>query len=1853
LIFYSLKVQSQSCTISLTNPSPSSLKSSIESASAGQIICISGEINLNGIILPIEIPSGVTVRGNYDLLSQSNGTSTSPSGTLIISQNRVDLMTNTVQSISVFKMNSGYTGQPTTIENIRIKGPSQNWIDYSNFLGFSSGPNYQSAGIYLNNAGTGGGFRISHNEIYGFSYAGIFGEPGTDDISIDHCYIHNIKGFCEPGIGYGNWFQNNGILTEVNLDNNIYNDCKEAIDGQSGSQNWSINNCTMTQFFYGGIARHNGKVTIQHPASSDPLCTFYNRNGNPQEPANVPWSFTDVAGGNSTLSGVISHFKLAEDGSRGGLCGFPYPYTIPLTTLNSYSQFTCNPSSTQLASLGTIYNTSDFIGDLNNGGWTNIPIGFSFNFFGNAYPTCNISTNGFLQFGPTFNYASIGEIIPNASGPNNFIAMCMTDLDFTVNGSIQYCLTGTAPNRIFQIEWNDGKHAIADGFVIGHLKLFESTDVIEIQIYRQTINDVIPRLPNIFKLAGIENENGFGLAALNFYDWDAGLSSLAYHFERPEFYDITLSGNTINSKQEASNFYTNNYGGYATIADNYIESCPWYGDNHIKYSTATGAPNDNAFDYSPGNAVIAGCPQPPECNITLKEVSNVVLPLTNINSQYTPNGYSYIPSGTSVKIEINPGTLGSQNNVYIVNTNPDHGVAVANNSSGNNFYYDDQMVLGPALNTQSTTYSLYDASKPGLHGIDVLAVAATNSTNPLWSEYHASSWQHIPLISVPSYDESHLVFHIKDSYYEQYTPSGTIPHPLTGVLKTVELNGYRIWEEDISEGGDGWERIDIPLFNNPAVIPEWLVPIDKGKNLLSFSINFAPGAVIDSGIVRGVSVWIDDVYINRFDNDQGTNLIVDGDIENEKCGTLPTIGSDCLGTPCNESCTWFIQDKNTAGYPIVCNSSQAIMSGEEEYYNDGNIIDRITSPGAYKCDGYLSGRDRKSGQTSIVLNLPRLYRTSCATYNIPTISSEPPNGTLPIEIPFLSAFYPGVMSAFTQFEFPHCGAFEKDLENEFSMPLIAVSGIVSPDSYNLNKSITIDAGATLEFNNSTLAIGPGVSITVPANSTLILNASTLNACSDMWTGIINNGGNVIIQNGSVVEDAITALTVNSGTFKIQGSVFDHNHQGVKLNSGTYDPGSNWIYDSRFRCSNGEISKRPFENKITSSHFFADKVDNFKLGDNSYGTNYFQNATNAVRVYNSNMLLENNNFTFIDYPGKDNRKKIAVNAWTDFFTPTWPNPTPDYSLSILGVLGSSTINTFENWETGVKTNQVHNIRFENNSILGCKFGLSATRGRKLIASNNSVYRFQEGISCFDFWQLETALKQYEKEIFIIDNVFNESGVYNSDNYGRVAINVQNGLGHIMHTWIENNNIRNSEIGIHLRSVYWARMLGNHYEAYIPNSDITRNHFGIWVEDSPYADINFNTAERLIDAGDVLSHTSTVTESDLLRGYSLDNCQNSTVTNNSSTNMGSDFRVYGQCIGSEIRCNDMHSSFRGINLVNATIVGGTSYGSLSDATGNTWNDEYLNNTNERIDGNWNSPNQIDWWHEGNVHPANNYCPYYHTTAVFPSSASVNSSCPFINPYRMDDKDKEYIKKTALDILNYEDFEIESKLKDDDYSYQAAKLDPDLLIDPTPAAILIDQWYQAMKLGNPGKYSDAKEFVAAHNKQAAQLATYSIVDSNLVIQNQKQTMQIYLDRYFERDTLETDSATLATLYSIATQNAMLGGTGVYNARAMLNLDVQDYLQIGLRTKRNTSEAEVDKNHFTVSPNPANTKCILTFYKPLNKRITVADLLGKPVQFYSLAFNENQLELDLSKLKSGSYTISVVYDSTIRENEILIVVH
>ncbi|MFA9220135.1 MAG: beta strand repeat-containing protein, partial [Sediminibacterium sp.] len=112
-------------------------------------------------------------------------------------------------------------------------------------------------------------------------------------------------------------------------------------------------------------------------------------------------------------------------------------------------------------------------GNLDNGGWDNVPLGFSFNFFGNNYSSLAVSTNGFLIFGPVLGYgttagqmgqnvfSNLGGTFPNSNNPGNIIALMAGDHYFgngtngSATGDIYYWTEGYSPNRRFVLYYKD------------------------------------------------------------------------------------------------------------------------------------------------------------------------------------------------------------------------------------------------------------------------------------------------------------------------------------------------------------------------------------------------------------------------------------------------------------------------------------------------------------------------------------------------------------------------------------------------------------------------------------------------------------------------------------------------------------------------------------------------------------------------------------------------------------------------------------------------------------------------------------------------------------------------------------------------------------------------------------------------------------------------------------------------------------------------------------------------------------------------------------------------------------------------------------------------------------------------------------------------------------------------------------------------------------------------------------------------------------------------------------------------------------------------------------------------------
>ncbi len=116
--------------------------------------------------------------------------------------------------------------------------------------------------------------------------------------------------------------------------------------------------------------------------------------------------------------------------------------------LSDYS-FTQSTSTYNEITGGTILGTNENNQECFNA----IPLGFTFTFNEVDYTEISVQTDGFIAFGPTVTQSNTA--ISSATGTNNLAVAFNRDLKSKEDGSLSYLLSGTAPNRVFTIQWKN------------------------------------------------------------------------------------------------------------------------------------------------------------------------------------------------------------------------------------------------------------------------------------------------------------------------------------------------------------------------------------------------------------------------------------------------------------------------------------------------------------------------------------------------------------------------------------------------------------------------------------------------------------------------------------------------------------------------------------------------------------------------------------------------------------------------------------------------------------------------------------------------------------------------------------------------------------------------------------------------------------------------------------------------------------------------------------------------------------------------------------------------------------------------------------------------------------------------------------------------------------------------------------------------------------------------------------------------------------------------------------------------------------------------------------------------------
>jgi thermitase len=109
-----------------------------------------------------------------------------------------------------------------------------------------------------------------------------------------------------------------------------------------------------------------------------------------------------------------------------------------------------------------------------------VPLPFNFIFNGQSKSSVLISANGYLTFG-NVGYAYSNTSIPSSASPNDFIAPFWDDLNPGAGGNIDYATFGSAPDRVFVVEWSGVPRYPAEGTLTFEAALFEGSNNILLQ----------------------------------------------------------------------------------------------------------------------------------------------------------------------------------------------------------------------------------------------------------------------------------------------------------------------------------------------------------------------------------------------------------------------------------------------------------------------------------------------------------------------------------------------------------------------------------------------------------------------------------------------------------------------------------------------------------------------------------------------------------------------------------------------------------------------------------------------------------------------------------------------------------------------------------------------------------------------------------------------------------------------------------------------------------------------------------------------------------------------------------------------------------------------------------------------------------------------------------------------------------------------------------------------------------------------------------------------------------------------------------------------------------------------------
>jgi hypothetical protein len=800
-----------------------------------------------------------------------------------------------------------------------------------------------------------------------------------------------------------------------------------------------------------------------------------------------------------------------------------------------------------------------------------------------------------------------------------------------------------------------------------------------------------------------------------------------------------------------------------------------------------------------------------------------------------------------------------------------------------------------------------------------------------------------------------------------------------------------------------------------------------------------------------------------------------------------------------------------------------------------------------------------------------------------------------------------------------------------SGPLETNNWIFFNHDFIVDKDLTINNTHFIRFApGKRMLIQPGISVTI--------NNSTIAAkCDSMWGGIhIPDATASLTAYKANLVAAIKAVHSESGGYyKITYSNLIDNYASIWVENYTILPTTSSAEANYFGDVINQNLMAPYNTEAQPVYgVYIKKIKDITVGPLTAAMqgNLFHN--HKVGIYDTLATLRVFRNTFF------NIKRTTGTASGDTYVAIKSRGNAFVNTNLLEV-GSSPItrNNFVNCETGISSNTNMHLTAKFNYMKGCQLrGISAenNRAKTILITNNEI-----NATISNAWGI--YVKNYALGSATIDyNQINTTNV-GVTSFTRFAAGIYVASvnpGSIQTTFVRYNKINNCLYGIWMINTAAGQLKNNQITINMTNTQIdnaTLNFApirGIVVQNSQKAEVWSNMIDRNMGTGNGVSN-------DNLQAIRLEVSPSSYIWKNTMNKTAVGFYALGSSLGSRVECNSMNFNRNGFWMQAADISdqGAPAVGSNPGISAhNVWTNCFSSNSDGFII-NHAAVNPLNYFHANpnmlNSQPSSQLIFSFWSDITL--MGTTNNTCGnalapiplnFINPSQNRKRELSAIigGNQLYDSL---DLEMKHYLK---YSaFNRLKHDSTMVYLNAPDDFLYQNYLNSMDTTDFAKSFEIQENMMDNEYDSVSIKLNQFNSSDQRMQLIKVVETIWNNSQLNFSPIQSTDSLI--LIDIACLDPLINGSGVYQARAILDWDGFCKHNDNKSAQVFNNENEVSFSSSTIYPNPSNGEFKIKSSEMI-KSIIIYDLKGVKLVEYK-AYNSS--EIINSNLKTGVYLIKV----------------